>query len=223
MLYSLSENIIGLSDGRRDSPFLTLEQWHDALKESSFSGLDVTINESGKNGQISTLMVSRALDSPNKSNPSCVKLIKGVCGIPKAMTDYLSALFLALENVGKKMSYTSWGSELLVKDAIYVVLDDGENPLLANPSSQRFAQIISLVRDGFNVFWVSVQERASATVNLEKHLINGLVRTAHAENEHLNFVTIDVQQSMDRNRTEQLRTIGKVLINSFCTSVDHIR
>ncbi|KAJ2984094.1 hypothetical protein NQ176_g228 [Zarea fungicola] len=91
---------------------------------------------------------------------------------------------------------TSWGSKQPYDDAINVVIDDGSNPILSHNDAEQFQRVVNLLQGRSNVLWVSMQNNENDVVSPKKHLITGLARTAHAENEHLEMVTVDVQEAV---------------------------
>ncbi|KAM7200700.1 hypothetical protein V8F20_005202 [Naviculisporaceae sp. PSN 640] len=101
---------------------------------------------------------------------------------------------------------TSW-ADLEIQPApdsaslITIVLDNGAKPILSTVASNPpiFRKIVSLLQDQpSRVLWVSLSDSNDKAhiVNPEKHLITGLARTAHAENELLELVTVDVQEQV---------------------------
>lgn len=91
---------------------------------------------------------------------------------------------------------TSWDTKQPYDDAINVVIDDGSNPILSRNDAEQFQQVVDLLQRRSNVLWVSMQNNENDVVSPKKHLITGLARTAHAENEHLEMVTVDVQETV---------------------------
>ena len=133
------------------------------------------------------------------------------------------AICLELDSQGFEVSVVSWGSNILMVGVIYVVIDDSRCPLLLNPTPARFLQILNLMTQGADVLWISWYVGAGLNTNPETALINGLARTAHAENQALRLVTLDVQQSFDHEcKWKILSIIPRLLVRSFQPSSDDV-
>ncbi|KEY64040.1 Tri17 [Stachybotrys chartarum IBT 7711] len=100
-------------------------------------------------------------------------------------------------------------------NAIYVVIDDGAQPLLANVSQNRFRHVVDLLQKPAKVIWLCVQHSEKSSFNPKKHFINGVSRTAHAENRDLDMVTIDVQQTLDQKTEHAILQLLSNIVDSF--------
>ena len=126
-----------------------------------------------------------------------------------------------LESHGLEVSVVSWGLNLLMAGVIYVVIDDSRCPLLLNPTPARFHQIVNLMAQCTGVFWISWHVDVGLNANPETALVTGLARTAHAENQALRLVTLDIQQSFDLQRKSRILSIvSGLLFRSFHLSSD---
>ena len=126
-----------------------------------------------------------------------------------------------LESHGLEVSVVSWGLNLLMAGVIYVVIDDSRCPILLNPTPARFHQIVNLMAQCTDVFWISWHVDVGLNANPETALVTGLARTAHAENQALRLVTLDVQQSFDLQRKSRILSIvSGLLFRSFHLSSD---
>ena len=124
------------------------------------------------------------------------------------------------ESHGLEVSIVSWESNHLMNDVINVVIDDSSCPLLIDPTSARFNQVINLVASGRYVFWISGHANTGSYTNPEAGLVTGLARTAHTENQALRLVTLDIQQRLDECMSRLLSVIYDLLFYSFHPSLD---
>ena len=124
------------------------------------------------------------------------------------------------ESHGLEVSIVSWESNHLMNDVINVVIDDSSCPLLINPTSARFNQVINLVASGRYVFWISGHANTGSYTNPEAGLVTGLARTAHTENQVLRLVTLDIQQRLDGCMSRLLSVVYDLLFYSFHPSLD---
>jgi NADPH:quinone reductase-like Zn-dependent oxidoreductase len=196
---------------------LSEDQWHGALSRSSFSGVEIAVHDIEGPAQISTMMVSKAVNASQFSRRPHVKMIVAQ-DLEETRSDFASPLSLELEKHGLQVSRTSWESDTIDVEAAYIVLDNGKKPFLVKPTAERFQKIATIARDGRNIFWISAQDDEIAIENPEKSLITGLARSSHAENENLNLVTFDIQQTVLENwQTNLLQTVTKIFLDGMST------
>lgn len=102
-------------------------------------------------------------------------------------------------------------------DTLYIVLDDGLNPILTTESSTLFTQTTNLLVNAMRVLWISTQEEPSAAMNPEKGLITGAARVARGENQSLRLLTIDMQESVANDCEVAIEKIKDAIISGFYT------
>ena len=207
--------IIGIDEGRRESPFLTKAQWHCALQRNSFTGVEIAVNDTEGPAQVSTMMLSKATTPGRKSSFPRVNIIIEESQIATDISEFGAAISEELLKRDLEVSLNSWELDNFHKEEVYLILDNGNQPLLVDPTPAKFGKIQSLTKEASRVLWVSVQQETSAAINPEKALVTGLARTAHAENEDLTFITLDIQQSLVDEPTQLVRTITDLLLRSF--------
>ena len=218
----LSYVFIGIDEGREDGPLLTQEQWHCALLRNGFSGVDISGHDTDGPGHIATMMVSKALHSSASEMYYPISLVVEDEELVSQMPLPIDTIFQALKKRGFQVSFASWQSSLSRKDVIYIIQDCGRQALLVKPTPSRFKKIAQLVTEASNVLWISTQEDVNALMNAEKSLVTGLARSAHAENEDLNLVTLNVQQAFNDSPKLLIRNIIEVLLRSFGASSDSV-
>ena len=160
------------------------------------------------------MMVSRVVSPLHTALPRPVKLLIEQETL-EILPEFVHAFCKELEVHGFRPSFESWDTHVLAREDCWIVIDNGERPLLIDPTAVKFQKITTLMIKGSNVFWVSIQKQASATRNPRKALVTGLARSAHAENEHLNLVTMDVQQDLDKYSPSFLKDITTVFAQSI--------
>jgi len=207
-------------DGREDSPILTQHQWHSALSNASFGGIDLAVDDSYGPSQTSTFMLSSATTLDHHVMQFQVNMI-----IDQDRSDACHRLAVVtkseLESRRFEVSFVTWESNLLIADTIYVIIDDSKRPLLVDLTPSRFDQIIRLMVYGRNVLWISGHESAGLSTSAETGLVTGLARTAHAENHNLRLVTLNIRQAFDlQDKSKLLSTISNIIFCSFHPSSD---
>ena len=164
--------------------------------------------------QISAMMVTRAVGSKTPIvHRRATIIVENDTRVKVA--PFIDDLCLELESLGFRSQFISWSSPDFQTEDNCIVLDDGQQPLLVNPSAVQFSRVSTLLQERVNVLWISLQNEASAARNPEKALVTGLARTAHAENEHLNLVTLDVQEALGNCQPGLPRTITTLLLQSI--------
>ena len=123
-----------------------------------------------------------------------------------------------LASSGFSVSSTSWSAVHVELDTIYVVFDHGPHSILSTFDQQTYDNFLSLMKSGSMVMWINVLGWDTDNHNAEKALIKGFARSAHAENEALRLVTVDVQPSYNQPLDSQSHHICAILARSFETA-----
>ncbi|GKT93954.1 polyketide synthase [Colletotrichum tofieldiae] len=184
----------GVAEGRRAGPLLPPESWSEKMSETSLEMQHAIYDDIET--PISSLMVARAVDDDEpQRNAIRVIMDRGVPGELKQLSDQLVD---ELQNRGLNLLSASWEDVIHNPHSsdINVVIDNGQQPILANISSVKFQKIVQLLRAHSNIIWITAQNSSQNCMNPVKHLITGVSRTAHAENDDLRMITVDVQQGI---------------------------
>ncbi|KUL83822.1 hypothetical protein ZTR_06625 [Talaromyces verruculosus] len=193
----------------QETASLSTEGWSIALSQASFK-LQVSVEADNL-----SLMVARAVEV--SVLPINVRFIvePSVSDNLRSAVDMMStALTTKGVHVGPG-SVTSWSGERPHDNAITVIIDDGTRPILSDIGPETFQKIVDLLQLRSKVLWVTMQENENDVFNPKKHLVTGLARTAHAENELLEMVTVDVQQPFTPESNHGLVNFLFEIISSF--------
>ncbi|TEY79898.1 hypothetical protein BOTCAL_0040g00130 [Botryotinia calthae] len=160
---------------------------------------------------IRTIVVSRVVVPVSRT------IAAPICVIGRDGTEnFANQICISLQEGVIDARYLEWGTELVGNDIIRVVIDNGQCPLLVEPSSQTFQQFVGLFgARRANILWLSAHHDLSAAKNPEKGLVTGFLRSASAENEGHHHVTLDVQEPTTCLSSHFFHTIKKILIESF--------
>ncbi|KAF7860820.1 hypothetical protein EAF04_008338 [Stromatinia cepivora] len=203
----------GIEDGRVDSPGLSVEQWHSTLLRNSFSGVEIVANDFEGKAQRSAMLVSRAanrFDNQLVRSTLPINLILSPSWSvqpPKFAADLSSGLIKHGFNVTMENLLTTQFSG----DHIYIILDDGLDPILTTDTPAVFEHVKSLLEKATRVLWISSQDKPTANMNPEKGMIAGLARVVRAENELLRLITMDVQDSISKSVDGLIQTISEIV------------
>ena len=201
---------LGVEDGRKDSPLLSVEQWDRALSRNSFTGVNMAIKDFEGPWSKATMMISSAQKLRSSTGVATVEIL---CGhtLDKHCQSFSAQLSLVLKEQGFHTNVAPWPSHQVKKDSIYVILDSCERPLLAESQEEQFKRTTTLITQGRRIFWITLQGDLSTTTQPGAGLATGLARVARSENELLKFVTFDVQQCIDSDNSKLTRTISEVI------------
>lgn len=103
---------------------------------------------------------------------------------------------------------------------VYVVLDDGEIPILEQVEEENFRAITQFVTSTRKLLWVTVASKKETQP--EKSIVTGFARTARFENPELIFVTLEVEQLAQGSEQKSAQTVLNVLASSF-NSLETVR
>ncbi|KAK7991205.1 beta-ketoacyl synthase domain-containing protein [Apiospora arundinis] len=198
-----------------DTGLLSSEAWLTALYQASFQLQLVT-----DAGDLSFMVAKTIPDIPTPIAEVRVILEPT---LPPSLRSVVSQISSRLQKDDPSISVirqTIWDDKQPDDDAINLVIDNGSKPLLFDIGTQRFRQVVELLQKRARVIWVSIQDEESDNLSPRKHLITGLARTAHAENIHLEMVTVDVQQMMTQETWPKLCDFLSTIIRSFSENGD---
>lgn len=197
-----------------DRSSTTEEQLNSALWQCSFSGVELIIDNFESTVSAGTMAVSKALVASRRFPNHHVVIIS-----EKGTKAFVCELASALKRKGFPVSEIAWNGDISNSQNIYVIVDNGEKPLLSKPTQEQFSRVTKLAGERCNVFWISAHKDASAALNPEKGLITGLARSARAENGYLRFITLDVQEAFNDWMPELADTITHLIWSIFETSM----
>ncbi|KAL8953176.1 MAG: hypothetical protein Q9222_000949 [Ikaeria aurantiellina] len=193
------------------------DDWQVALTNQPFTSLDLTVNDDIGLPSPTWLLVASAVPAQDLLPVNIV--------VPEdshTSTKWIAgALQSKLEEAGRMVRIVEWHSYRPRIDPIHVIIDAEECAILSGPSPTRFQQITQLLSEARNILWLSWHIGNDGAVDPETALINGLARTAHAENQSLRLVTLNIEQSLDSNSiTRLLSIVSPLLARSFSSAVD---
>ncbi|KAJ5833041.1 Highly reducing polyketide synthase sdnO [Penicillium riverlandense] len=205
-------------DERQDGPLLSETQWHSALVQNAFSGVDIATNELDGPKSRTSMIVSTSLDSESIEHdaPSArVHILASESASPlfQRLAEELST---ALQELGIESIISAWNfQESFDLDTTYVVLDDMDHPLLLDPSPEEFEQLKTLFISSRSLLWINAQSSVSTEGTAAKGLVNGMARVARRENEGIKFITLDVQEGIVDFGPELIKTVLEIATACF--------
>ncbi|RYP11167.1 hypothetical protein DL764_000238 [Monosporascus ibericus] len=192
---------------------LSTDEWSNLMSRASFK-MQLAAQDNEAMPKF-TLMVARAMTDAVAS-VSEIRLVSEESSLPASLKTLVAEMSSVLGTNGMQVTASSWDNmQPHDKAAIHVVIDDGSRPILSGVGQDRFRLVVDLLQRPSKVIWLSVQDNEKDRFNSRKHLVTGLSRTAHAENEDLDMVTIDIQQTLDQKTQPAILQLLSEVIESF--------
>lgn len=186
-------------------------EWEHVLSANSFSGLEPATKTFDRVGQSCYCAISTALASTTRKRMP-VNIITNTEG---KLLNFAGQLSTVLATNGMASSISGLTQHKIVPESLYVVLDEGSDPLLANPSSARFSELKTLALQAKSVLWVSMRaDGANSASGADMNMVTGFTRVARKENESLKLVSLVVKQDSPAN-LEILRVMLRIMDISF--------
>jgi NADPH:quinone reductase-like Zn-dependent oxidoreductase len=181
--------------------------------QHGFNGAEIIATDYEGTAQRSAMIVSKATNKSHDSLESSNGRIELIISPnwPNHRPKLVSVLQSKFQHQGFDMSIGRFPCTHFQGDTTYIILDNGESPVLTMDEPSIFNSIRSLLSNATRVLWISTQHNASARMNPEKGMIAGLARVCRAENPSLQLITINVQDTLHDEDLEHLTlTINKV-------------
>ncbi|KAI1261789.1 Aft9-1, partial [Xylariaceae sp. FL1019] len=197
---------------RTDGVFLSI---HDtkSLSKDALANADLKMQFSTQTGDLS-FTVARAIDV------AVVPRIRFIAEstLPTdllAMTDGVTKSLAAKGFRATIETPTSWTNQIPQDDAINIVIDNGSNPVFEGLDGETWGSIVNLLQKPSKILWITVPRDEKDIFSPKKHLVTGVARTAHAENEQLEMVTVDVQQTLTHVSAARIFDFISEIVISF--------
>jgi len=203
----------GYADERLDGPFMNVEGWCKALKNTRLE-MQLSVNDDDL-AHISSLMVASPIAEETWNADHAVQIIT----VRDESANFALGLQAELRQEGIAAAIGAFRHDLPDDSKIKIVLDDGNSPLMSELATDAFHRVCAMLRKQSRIIWVSGSHNSRSFVNPKKHLITGLTRSAHAENDNLQLVTVDIQQELDHENRRLLSCLHLCLRRFFLQPV----
>ena len=187
---------VGAMERNKDSPLLSVDEWHDVLQRTDFSGVDVTMHSyESPEEQTDSLLISTAspaVNVPTNNDPISVVLTErtlcteagdGALGSMVA-DDIVTSLEV------DKASILSLGDSR-IKDQVCIFLTDLEEPTLSSLDDCNFDALKYTLLSAKEVIWVTLGA-TDRCESLKSALFLGLARVLRRESAHIKITTLDL-------------------------------
>jgi NADPH:quinone reductase-like Zn-dependent oxidoreductase len=164
------------------------------------------------------MMVIKAAERSAQS--PAMPLVQLISASQSAPTQSLSKkLQTRLEKNGLSASTVTWSSSTTSGDvsktnSVCIVLDNGNQPMLPDPSSGEFEALKSLLSSGGAVLWVSFRESDSDYAAAMQALVVGMARVVRREMDCI-FVTLNVKEALGNDFDALINAITTVATSKF--------
>ncbi|KAK2057820.1 beta-ketoacyl synthase domain-containing protein [Colletotrichum caudatum] len=210
-----------VQDGQRDTDVSSKSDWHARLEQHGFQGVLADHYDPTARPQMIVAIAVYAQSWAREDFPS-VRIVYQSQGDDR-FASLADAILSRVESEGFPCSLDDWSSKEVDVDAIHIVLDNAADPILASPTAEKFAQIVSLVTRAKSILWVSCPSSGADVHSPFKGMINGLARVVRRENAGMRFVTVDVQDDILSSPETLVPQLSGIISRSFATPLSAIR
>ncbi|KAM0377373.1 hypothetical protein ACHAPY_002188 [Fusarium culmorum] len=166
---------------REDTALMYREQWNTILSRNGFGGIHVARN---------SMMVSKAV--PLLMNGHAVQNEQIVL-INDTSDDGILAISKNITLANVKINESKWDQLDVSQDAVYLVVDRAETPLLLDPQPQLFKTLNALLAAKAKILWVVIQDKPDPVSTAYKGVVTAVARVLRRESGNTGFVTLDIR------------------------------
>lgn len=223
---------LGEEKVRASSPCFTEAQWNSALLKEGFSGIDISLKDFEDDAChemsvfISTAVRLLRANPPIETLPGTTSLNKiylvaeSDSAVQLALTRQIQTSCESIESLScKTITLSQVGSQSDIPESIFIFLQELERPLLRDISSEDFTSLQRILTAPSRSLWLS-RGGGTSLQSADYSTVDGLARSARAENNELVFVTIafDMRETMNLT-SQQLQNFRKIF-DATMTVVD---
>ena len=191
-----------------------LDSWKRKLKECGFElQLSSSSNEAEAH-DIVRLLVARGTKPWTTDTSFEMVYQAGSSTLVKQFSERLSNTIHFLGSSGS--SYINSRNSASC-NSVKVVIDDVSSPLLEHLSQEEYRELRNMLSSPARIMWVSLSCDERRNGDIARHLITGVSRTAHMENEALQLVTVDMTLKDNAEQAEALERLAQCFYKSFAT------
>ena len=189
----------GTEQNRQWGPLLPVEGWHDVLRRSGFSGVDLALPDyEDSRNRLGNTMVSTALDT-SQSLPKIPRIriiATGDSELQHAIAHHLKAQLESMGALGCEFVDVASTPSAAPEKGLSVFLPEIEKPFLWGIGEQDFVRLQSLFNSGQNLLWIT-QGGGHSPEKPELDMITGLSRCVGSENNRLRISTLALENAKD--------------------------
>jgi acyl transferase domain-containing protein/NADPH:quinone reductase-like Zn-dependent oxidoreductase/NAD(P)-dependent dehydrogenase (short-subunit alcohol dehydrogenase family)/SAM-dependent methyltransferase/acyl carrier protein len=187
----------GAEDGRINGPLLSEDEWDEKLKQNGLEGISVVGKDFEGPAHRCSMIVSKPLpmNDLQESQHLPIEIVLPPCWVD-AQPALVQSLIDSMKKDGRNVTTTPLEGIESSSEKLYLVLDSGDAPVLAERDASLFQSITGLLTSPATLLWLSVQEKSSNVGNGKKNLITGVLRSARTENRSLRAYTLNVQDEI---------------------------
>ncbi|KAI1172111.1 hypothetical protein F4777DRAFT_593117 [Nemania sp. FL0916] len=213
------------SDGRIDGPCLSKQSWDELLRETGFSGVDISLlDEPNEDAHVASVMLSQAVDNtvaflrephlhpspvatitrlivladPDRKSPAKELISRSGLGA------HLEIKVLGLNEIEEET--IPWGS------AVLSVIELQGSPVLSRRNAAKLKQLQRVFSQAHRVLWVTRGANASRP---HCHGTVGLIRTLKSEEAHLNIQVLDIDDDDETDQAYDVFSHGPLIAQAM--------
>jgi acyl transferase domain-containing protein/NADPH:quinone reductase-like Zn-dependent oxidoreductase len=198
----------GEEEHRRSCPLLTEPQWHTIMKETGFTGIEVSLWDTQDSiTHQGTTMITKAATPSSLDLPKATIIVDQREPMPP-----LENLYESLKSQGIRTDTTDM-EHIASDDSIFIVLELSGNSLLKDLNMTTFEALKNMLCKSKGVLWITQGATVGSAIP-DQNLVQGLMRTLRVElNSSLIHLDLDHNGESFSHRTCDL--IAQVYKKSF--------
>jgi NADPH:quinone reductase-like Zn-dependent oxidoreductase len=202
--------LLGVNEGRSDSPLLTENQWDSTLVATGFSGLDVCLPDySVEDDWMISVIVSTAVETKQPQYDQVTLVAEN--GSEESVGETLSCLKdLITLTPNQTMSIDNFDAA----GKVCVFLAELWEPVLNSGQCSYFDKVKKLLTTAAGVLWVT-RGATMDSPSPEYSLITGLARTVRSDNQGIRLVTLDLDGTHQMSPQATALLIADIYKSSF--------
>ncbi|KAJ2905390.1 hypothetical protein MKZ38_005488 [Zalerion maritima] len=201
---------LGGNDGRRYAPTITVPQWDEVLRQSSFSGTDHVVNDfADESKYMTSVILSQAVDDTIQflREPTTFQSPPGftwadtpltiVGGVSGDLSIHLRRILSMVPGEAPTVYHIPRLNDVatsVVPLTSVVLLEDLDKPVLLDLSQQQLSSLQKIAENFRHMLWVS---RGCELESPDSNMSVGLCRALAAEHPHAHMQHLDLESGKD--------------------------
>lgn len=210
---------LGVGEGRDTTPLQSIEQWGQALRKSGFSDVELGVHDFPEPARQAALIKATALPvlsvngNANGVDDVSSFSILNAWPVGSNPVSFGDTLLNTLESQGCNATLRQWSDAVVNPTSTYVILDSADRLLFDHASPEQFAHLVEIVTKASKLYWITFANGKDRIVP-DGALVTGFARTARRENKNLQFITLDIQDSLEHNQADILAMLPGFLAST---------
>ena len=198
---------LSTEDSRQQSPLLTPERWHAALRENGFEGIDFHwpdhIDPNQRDNSVIIATASEQPSLPATSNRITVVTQSNCTGPQQGIAQQIMKNFGSKGDQECEVVALDELHERLQEPTCYIFLCEIEHAILGSMTDAIFSKLKKIIGSSRIITWVTCKS-CSVTEDPNSAMVVGLARTAKSEGAKVRFTTLALEHASSTQHSADL-------------------